>query len=599
MSISIPLIHEFGVVVLTLFVLGMCGGWLLLPFRAKHPYFWLAAPQAGLLALAVSLSLAYNFRLTIARALMLSVACLSLATIVFCSKRVIRFVQTQHRLVAFGLVVALALSFVITRITHAAIIHSGGPAILLMDGTDQLGYSQMADWLREHPCTEMPELDINNPYTSWPSMEFEIDRRFGSFDLMSAASIFRGRSGAFTYDFVCAVAFAAGVLGLAGVFCAVPTSLIVTVIGLLTSMWFDFSRTGYLGKLICYPAGLLVIGLCIAQSNPLGRFRFPALGLLAIGASITHSSLSAACLLFMGGIGFVIVWMRLHFQWQKEQLHQFLTLGFLAFLVIATSGVLGVPLHHRDNYPDWGVPWNYVWTRLFELNSQPPQPQYNISPAWEPLFLAAALTLHGTAFALAVQKKCHAALALLSGSVLVISGMWLVNANAAAFQMLGMLYPMFLCALALMLNEPRPLGSWPRAIWMGTIATAVLSIALHLFHFGGAVDRYCRGLNTHNSEYSMADVQKVQELVGKEAVFVDVANPHLSLMILVDLGGKGMKIQWGATSWDSIISYRNWPLPVYTMPAKFRIVGLGAGAPPGFEEIFHTTQLSLLRRTAP
>lgn len=607
LSIPFPLIYEFGVVVLTLFVLGMCGGWLLLPFRNKIPFLWLAAPQAGLLALAVGLSFCYNYGLTLSRAALLCIPCMCAFTIALCHARVFKFVRTQPRsTLLVGILVSLALCLFATRVSNAALVHSAGPAFLLMDGSDQIGYSQAADWVRTHPRTVMPQLNPSNPYTSWLVVVFGMDHRFGAFYLLGTASLFREHTGVFSFDFACAVALASGLLAVASICCATSKSFVLTIFGIAVSLWMDYSRTGYLGKILCYPSVLLVIGLCVTESNPLARFRFPALAFLCIGATICHSHLSVSFLLAMAAAGYPVAWCCLRFRWRRERWHQFLALGFLVLVANAASGLLSLLPANVLTYPDWDVKWPVIWLRIAEVESLGVR-HNNLNPTLALCCLYAVLVLHGSALGLAIVKKSFASIALLTGPLVIALGLWLLDSRAAAWQSVGMFFPMFVAALALMLNDTFHISQisqtgqpsrWDRWVNGSLIAIAVLTVVIRLPYFYNSVERYCRSNFTHEREFSWSDFQKIQQIVASEELLVEVADPVLSFFVLAELGGRDMKLQWSDAAWNAVEAGRGWPVPAYPKPAKFRLVPSQSALPAGFQEVLQTTQFKLLRNTS-
>ena len=68
---------------------------------------------------------------------------------------------------------------------------------IVIHGTDQMGYAQVADWMRLHPVDEVPRVDREQPYESYPEWARHGAHRSGAYLLLASLSWLRGCSGLF------------------------------------------------------------------------------------------------------------------------------------------------------------------------------------------------------------------------------------------------------------------------------------------------------------------------------------------------------------------------------------------------------------------
>lgn len=241
-----------------LFVLGMLigygviGGFLVVPFRQALPFGFLAAPFAGLLLMAFGSAFSYNVLGLPLLIGFLVTGVLGLAGTVWILRRA--GVRVRWRPLIVPLVATLLLAGAVTAITVSTSIMLGHPGIQYSHSTDHLGYAHLADWITAHPPSERPRANPAVPYESWPALLFDIDPRMGAFSTLALIAKIRGLSGTFSYDLASAVVLTTVMLGIAGVFARSRLSLILLLLGLLTSHWYDYSRTGYFAKILGFPA---------------------------------------------------------------------------------------------------------------------------------------------------------------------------------------------------------------------------------------------------------------------------------------------------------------------------------------------------------
>src|SRR3989338_5926685 len=166
---------EFGWVILFLTLFGLVGGFVMLPFRHRVMYPFLATPLCGILITALGVAGFYVIGLSLALSATITLISGSLITLLTLFITKPKIFQPSYFLYFFILLWIAALTWLMN---HTSIV-MGHRAFLFMDGTDQLGYSQLADWLTTHNVHHRPVLSTLHHYQSWPYYMFQGDPRFG------------------------------------------------------------------------------------------------------------------------------------------------------------------------------------------------------------------------------------------------------------------------------------------------------------------------------------------------------------------------------------------------------------------------------------
>ena len=160
-------VEEWGLAVAILIAAGVCGGGFLAPFAATSPRLTYIAPAAGLIVVPFCASAFYQL-LNVsydAAALISALTCATVRTLAIYVYRPRLTIKDAALDAGLFLLVAAILILV----TDTAAIRTGSHAILFMDGSDQSGYGQVADWLRDHLAGARPRPAPEFPNESWPS----------------------------------------------------------------------------------------------------------------------------------------------------------------------------------------------------------------------------------------------------------------------------------------------------------------------------------------------------------------------------------------------------------------------------------------------
>ncbi len=274
----------WGQALLALLALGLIGGWALWPFRrGDRPYLWLAAPLAGLAVLALALCLLhFGCRLPLTLCFVVAGPLLAAPTAALLVRSWRAGARVQGWPWAAG--AALAVSALFTTGSNWTAIERREPTVCLRDGTDAVGYSLFADWFLHHVC-EKPAFTPEKPNQAFISADYE-DTRPGAFLLAALAAWVRRTTPLFSYDWANGVALACGALALAGAFAANRRGLLLLLAAAALSAWFGTSRSGYLGKTLCYPGCLLLCAAFWDAYRRPGALRLLCAGVLGAGVGL-------------------------------------------------------------------------------------------------------------------------------------------------------------------------------------------------------------------------------------------------------------------------------------------------------------------------
>jgi hypothetical protein len=579
---------------------GACGWWAVSPFRRQFPFALAQAPLAGMLLLPMSvlaLMVVLHFRFD--RALVVASVLLSSATAVSAW----RGRDSVRASAAFLGSVALVASTAAVWFLTSSDLYFGVPALGLAHGTDHLGYARIADWLRgdtTYVVTPAP----TDWYRSYSHYSLAVDPRYGSFALLGIVSAISGRSGAFSYDLCSAVAIPVGVLAVAAVFARRRSTFLLLVAALFTGYWFDWNRGGYLGKTGGYPASFFVAGLVLfwidrarrSPERPL--FDVAALIALTAGAALIFSGLITAMVLTLVA-GLFILCLAAARRRSPEiadcgALRDAITLvAILAAVAILTSGIIARPLFAPGNIP---IPWSWwdLLSRAAEFDGLIPGrtlfPRGVITMLMGATLLAAILLL-----SLGVAARSFIAVPLIATPLLILCIVVPAGFKWHAMVFMGLYVPLLLCGTVVLMDDASTKGfSKPWRTIVTVIAIAMIALRLPRFE---ATVRFHRGREfPAQFRFSSAEIDALAAAIEREGgvTFVDLEPPHhFASFLLVELGRRGIDVQWSERSWRQVLRYRPWPVPSYDKPAPLKIQMRGKSKSPA---IAQTTQFELVRR---
>jgi hypothetical protein len=607
-----------------LFVLKMlcgfaaAGGFVVLPFRRSLRFGLLVAPFAGLLGVTLGIAAFYGVGgLTVRHAMIVSwSACVATTAVslALCRPK-IRWPDLA------GLIGCIAIgAAIVTRTTDATTIRLREPALLYSDGTDHLGYAQVADWLNAHSVKESPEATPRSPSNWWLTVVFRIDPRFGSFFLLAMIAQIRSVSATWAYDVACAICLSAAILGVTGAFARKWGSLLFLICGLLLCAWFDDSRIGYLGKLIAYPAAIMIAGLFIHRSRTRPLESTATLVLLVSATALCHSGMVTA--MFLGvilgpyllarAIGSRAGWSA----GAAELWRDCLTLAVLIGTAVIATGIPARPVN--VDAPDFGLTWAYILPRSVDLEHPGANIQNIPQDLLPPLVIGRenklvsgwdVQTLRRVARAswaiwiclagVALLRRDPVASALLIGPVLLLIGLWWRNLAPQAFQLLGFIYPCAVCGSAWLLDgfDWKVERSSYRGLAVATAILATVFIGMRLPRYRGCVRRYAGSRMPRSQQLSLSHTDRLVQAIGNEPVEVNITSLTHLLFVVIELGHReGVQLQWSRYSFEEAFPAIPWKEPDHP-PAKRRLIVAGTNVPPGWRISFRAYPYFLI--TAP
>jgi hypothetical protein len=578
---------------------GLAGAFAPLFFQGAFTFPALLAPMFGMLfvtlgSLAFYAALGVTMRSACAGSWLL---CFLFSCAAFWNQRQrwrLGFAGTQFALI-------LVVSATLTACLTSTSIRFGEPSLLYYDGTDHLGYATVADWLVHHKLVSLPmDPTPEKPSESWPNLMFFTDPRGGAFCFLAIMSIFQNLTGAFTYDFACAVGLSCGILAVSATFARTRVALVLLCLGLLTSHWFDYSRMGFFGKMLGFPSIFFIIGLYLASCR-LGHepFRLAILLATVAGASILLSAYSTMLLLAVVGASFLLSLDRLEPVSRRANgslAAAWLTLGLLLAVALLSSGTLARPL--PTGAPDYKVTWDYASSRIADLENQG-LGLTGLQADQLSMNLVETAIVWLVLATIAVFIRSAEAVAVIIAPMLLLVALRLCNVSSVAFQMIGIFYPFGLCGAAILIGNVTRIGNVSGVVFRPLqflIPWLVLVlVTLHIPRCVGGLQRWCLATPLTN-QFVRSQIANLADKIGNETVDVDLGGePPLSIMVLMELG-ENHRLQWSAADWNRALGYRHWPVPSYSTPGVFRLVPKGTKVDDESDVIESTNQYLLLKR---
>ena len=537
----------------------MIGGFLLFSFRKNLPYIAFASPQIGVLFSVGGAAVLYSFLgFSIFTSFILMSITGSIVTLLAIIYYKISFNKKLVSLFVFALIV-IFFSFYITNYTT---LHFSSPGFIYMDGTDHLGYAQLADWLASHGRSGLPQLSSALPYQSWPAYSYAGDPRFGSFIFLAIISKSLGLSGMFAYYPAVAILLMVASLGIAALFSSSRTTFIIIVIGCVTNIWYASVMRGLLGNVFAYPSFILLIGLLFSIKECRLIYVLFLCALAFIIAGIYPANAALAFLIPIGAIYLLSVRVynkQLTFSEWKNHLCFW---SLIALALVFSAGVVARP-----------VP--------FGLASQVPAPWYKVIATYLSFgrdadglpFVHWHFTLFVIAFVLtflvsivglviAHRRKNAVALSLLLTPLVLLVALLILNKKWILYQLSGIYYPLQIIGLSLLWDKKYDNKQLKVKASKWWLLLPVIMLVIHLPATFGAIKHYTKAHGYSQNRFSHQQMQHLTKLLNHHAVTVDLKNVVFALPLLVELGNNpNIHLHWTKDSWKAIVGYRSWPAP--------------------------------------
>jgi hypothetical protein len=590
-------LEELSKVVCSVIVLGLSGGFIAALFRNRR-FVLLLSPACGLLALPPLVTLIYSSdRVSVFASAVIAIVILSCLTLL----SALRLRSTRSDVfISGGLVLIIA--GVATAMFCAATISAGTPSILYIDGSDHGGYAHAADWLMSHKIGQQPVLSSKVPYDSWPVVMFTGDVRYSAFVSVALVALLNGTSGLFAYDLTCAIAFTVACLSVAAVFSSSVFVLLALSAGLLTSLWFDQGRDGFLGKLLAYPSCLFLIGLFLTSHRGISLRQMAALSVLTVGVATLHSGLITALFFGVTSVIFICAEALTVKSTDEFLIDRFILIAAITFVSLASVGMFARPVSAPIAPPGYFIEWATLLPHLFDVQNVA-RNYHTVSGGTLLAATAAALMVQVLLISMAVVRRNAIALALALAPMAIFLVMPIVDAlgsltaRYAAYQFAGIAGSFGLCAAACLFDDPKfaDIKANRARLWAGA-AIAMIYLLLIV----ARVPRTLNSLATYVFHPPAAQIFKQSDFAAFAAaangkpVLVDVRDDLNAIATLVELSRLGIDLQWTPAGWKAIVGYRPWAAPIYEVsPAAILEDKRGKGDPERL--IYESGQLRLSR----
>jgi len=169
---------------------------------------------------------------------------------------------------------------------------------------------------------------------------------------------------------------------------------------------------------------------------------------------------------------------------------------------------------------------------------------------------------------IAVLQRSANALALLITPAVIYAILLTFTVRAELLEMTGLLYPAMLCGLGLVVSELQDVRRW--GLLLITVGCLIITAALRAPHAYRQARRYTSPEAITRS-YPKSEIDQIANVIGQQqTALVDLGGKD-SLLMLVELGRRGLALQWTAHTWELVVGERGWPLPRYETPADLRI----------------------------
>jgi hypothetical protein len=466
------------------------------------------------------------------------------------------------------------LSAVHAVLSCASSIATRSPSVLYSDGTDHLGYANLADWMRDHaPSHDMTYRDVEPrndpafPYQSMPNIMLGSEPRMGVFTFLGVIGTLRGVPSSFAYDLASAVALSAAVVGVASVFTTRFVIFVTLAFGLAIAHWYDFTHAGFFGKALAYPSVLFAVGLFFLSWGDYRPWIIATLLATAAGSALMLSGyLTALLLLILGMPAIFLNALRCH----RVETQDVAVLGLMAAFAVATSGFLVRP--YGGTFP--GDPYGALATALQALDIEGWRATTGMAQPTVVVLLAFSVVASLFLIVLAHIRQQAAATALLLAPLVFLVVLLAYRKRDVAYQLTGFFYPATLCGAAMFVSSRR---QWATQ-WVESAACLVaigIMIGTRVPRAWSAVGRYTDSSFLATHTISLDEFDTIERVANGRSVLVDLGpRPTLAIATLVELGRRNLRLQWTPVPWFwAVGGWRPlWQIPHYATTPELRLV---------------------------
>jgi hypothetical protein len=515
----------------------------------------LAAPLAGLAGVSITLTiLHYWFSVAVGWCLASGVPLLCVPTVVL----LLSSGRGRFRPSLAAGAVLLAATVWGTVVANWTAIRAGEPTIACTGGTDQWGYAAAADWMIHHPG-ESPVYTPEHFERAILQFVLQIQGdRPAAFLLPAAAAVVRGTSAAFSYDWLCGIALAAGLAGVAGFFGTTRRGLVLLLAAGLCCLWLSISRAGFLGKLLAYPGCLLCAGVFLAAWTKPSPARVVAAAVLGLGVGLCLHPLAPLMVLVLvygGGLAAQVTQRLFRCAIPEEGARPPGLLRHAVFGVCLISLMTG--------------PWFAIYSARY-VSVNPPifhALDYQVLVALDldslfgsvvgattttPLLVVVAV-LNGLLLLVAHRQGNVPAQACLLVTA-VVPAAWLLNLKLL-YVYQGLLFPLTIVGAVLLMQWPvARWRGWGRQAGIGVMALGLIAVR--------APQAYCslqihllRNMSWHKA-FRQSQAEALRSLTHGKSVLLASNQLYPAMLVWAEVHNSGGHIRFVEPTWHQL--FRNW-----------------------------------------
>lgn len=564
-------LQKYILTLIMISVYGLVGGHIIIPFRKylKYPIF--AAPLAGMLTWAMAVFFLYSgaqLSVGFSAILFASISsCLTIACIIYL-RPVINWREIYPILIFIIFISAILVYFI-----NYSSIQLNDQVFLFSEGSDQVGYTAMADWLNTHLISHRPYATPSAPVESWPALLMDQDPRFGSFFSLAIISFLFGQSSIFIYDNACVIILITAYLGVASVFSRSHKTFFLLFIGLLFNFWFVLSRSGYFGKFLGLASMLYILGLYVNYFNKEthsqhDNFSIIMFLILTFAASMAYpGQVLGLCVITAGTLLILLNIINVKKLNIISLLHirnHAALLLIIVFVACAASGGMSEPLRLSLSYFHNSYPPDWLLISLYALDLR--LMCYDLLISWYTMFTQSiflVLTIGSTfiLWVLTLIKRNVIACTLSSTALCFLLFTFIFSMKLVQFSLPSLFYTLTICAFIWFVDDLF-VNKQTKLFIALTMFLTIFSISLHVPAYIEAVNHFVFNGVPPSTQYSKKELTQLAEQISNKSVIVDIPTSMYALPILVELGKRDdMHLQWSPETWRNILGYRPWEPP--------------------------------------
>ncbi|HLB34835.1 MAG: hypothetical protein A3F67_03305 [Verrucomicrobia bacterium RIFCSPHIGHO2_12_FULL_41_10] len=546
-------LQEYLLTFLAIILFGFCGYGTLTFFLENQELTFtqiiLISPFNGIIMSVLGIILLYTCGISFTLAIGITVLLLTAISIYYLTK--------NYRSIKFLIVLPFfIIAFLISLLCNSNALKESSPSIQMIDGSDAMGYSMSADWIRMNTIKRLPGLNASDPYEVLPYQNLRTDQRLGSFAYLALISAFAHRSAFFSYNLAVTIAITIFIMGLAAVVSSRWICFYLTSLLLGFSQLIDLANAGYFGKMLGYPAILLLLLLVLRNNTPSAK-NILYYSLLIVGASSLYSYISTFVLFSFTIFLFLfyqLIFCKKSFGWNEQYdeckctiIYVLATLTFIAFACSGGFLVLlgGGPYWQRGLLEDHPFQLKFKEILFYILNIDyiPSLVHFPGGSASFIIFISIIILII-VCSSIFIKNRIVFIIIMLPLSIITV--LIATGRYWGAYQMALLFYLCSCLAIGLLLNELFKYKT-KKARVIGVLFFIMFAIP-HLPLFIAVTNRFAYS-SPDTVRYAEAEFKKLKAMIGHGKVMIDTTSVYDTQPLLLEFGRDQMSLFFTARAW--------------------------------------------------